>query len=98
MEVRLAPIPFGRSNVRFIRSAEVVTMIGVSRTTLWRMVRAGAFPAPIRITERSRGYLLHTVEDWMRARSESNVPATEGLKTRARPAFQKALTRAAQGH
>jgi predicted DNA-binding transcriptional regulator AlpA len=85
--------------MRFIRSREVVTMIGVSRTTLWRMVRAGAFPAPIRITERSRGYLLDTVEDWMRERTESNSDcAAAGLKTRARQALQRKLTRVAQGH
>jgi hypothetical protein len=45
-------------------------MIGVSRTTLWRMVRDGLFPAPIRITDRSRGYVLDEVEAWMRKRVE----------------------------
>ena len=58
--------------MQFIRSRDVVTMIGVSRTTLWRMVRAGAFPAPVRITERNRGYLLETIEDWMRSRPEDS--------------------------
>ena len=45
-------------------------MIGVSRTTLWRMVRAGTFPRPVRITERNRGYLLEAVEAWMKARTD----------------------------
>jgi prophage regulatory protein len=64
--------------MRFIRATEVLKMIGVSRTTLWRMVRSGVFPAPIQITSRNRGYLLQDVEAWMRARTE---PATSSATT-----------------
>ena len=32
-----------------LRDKEVARMIGVSRGTLWRMVRAGLFPPPIRV-------------------------------------------------
>jgi prophage regulatory protein len=59
-----------RCAMRFIRSRDVVDMIGVSRSTLWRMVQAGTFPQPVRITSRSRGYLLEAVEAWMKARTE----------------------------
>lgn len=44
-------------------------MMGVSRSTLWRMVQNGTFPAPAHITLRSRGYLLETVEEWMMLRA-----------------------------
>lgn len=57
--------------MQFIRPREVLDMIGVSRTTLWRMVQAGTFPPPVRITERNRGYLLEAVETWMKARTDS---------------------------
>ena len=57
-----------RWTVKFIRPRQVVDMIGVSRTTLWRMVQAGTFPRPVRITERNWGFLLETVESWMKAR------------------------------
>jgi prophage regulatory protein len=63
--------------MRFIRPAEVLRMIGVSRTTLWRMVQAGTFPAPVRITDRSRGYVLEDVEAWMLARSTSPFAVAE---------------------
>lgn len=56
--------------VRFIRTRQVLEMIGVGRTTLWKMVQAGSFPRPVRITERSSGYLLDAVEEWMRLRSQ----------------------------
>ena len=56
--------------MRFLRPRDVLALIGVSRTTLWRMVRAGQFPSPVRITERSAGFLQETVESWMRSRVE----------------------------
>jgi Prophage CP4-57 regulatory protein (AlpA) len=53
-------------------------MIGVSRTTLWRMVQAGTFPRPVHITERNRGYVLEAVETWMRARTDGARLVGEG--------------------
>ena len=57
-------------------------MIGVSRTTLWRMVRKGSFPRPVRITERNVGYVLEAVEAWMQGRTQGPTvePATEGMR------------------
>ena len=56
--------------MQFIRSRQVLEMIGMSRTTLWRMVQAGTFPRPIRITKRTRRYALEAVEAWMKARTD----------------------------
>jgi hypothetical protein len=56
-------------------------MIGVGRTTLWKMVQAGAFPRPVRITERSSGYLLEAVEQWMRLRAEGLPWPANGTPT-----------------
>ena len=67
--------------MRFIRPREVVAMLGVSRATLWRMVRAGTFPPPVRISERNRGFLLEVVEEWMKART-----ADTAIGSKATPA------------
>ena len=56
--------------MQFIRPRQVLEMIGVSRTTLWRMVQEGTFPPPVRITQRNRGYLREAVEAWMKARAD----------------------------
>ena len=82
--------------MRFIRPVEVLRMIGVSRTTLWRMVQAGAFPAPVRITDRSRGYVLEDVEAWMKSRTQRPSPVaaaiTEVARARSRrPAAESAV-------
>src|SRR5713101_1737490 len=76
--------------VRFIRSREVVEMIGVSRTTLWRMVREGSFPRPVQISQGNLGYLLETVEAWRQARVHgltwegATTGAESGRKQRSR--------------
>lgn len=64
--------------MRFIRPRQVVEMIGVSRTTLWRMVQAGTFPRPVRITERNCGFLLEAVEAWMKTRAAGLAWEAEG--------------------
>jgi prophage regulatory protein len=68
----------GRWAVQFIRPRQVLEMIGVSRTTLWRMVQAGTFPRPVRITERNCGFVLDTVEAWMKARAAGIPWGTDG--------------------
>ncbi len=57
--------------MQFVRLVEVARMLGVSRTTLWRMVETGAFPPPVEITERNRGFLLDDVQAWMQARLDA---------------------------
>ena len=64
--------------MRFIRTRQVLEMIGISRTTLWRMVRAGTFPQPVRVTTRSRAFILEAVEAWMKARTDAR-PSDLGM-------------------
>jgi predicted DNA-binding transcriptional regulator AlpA len=83
--------------VQFIRPRQVLKMIGVSRTTLWRMVQAGTFPPSIRITERNRAYVLEAVEAWMKARTDGalfhgEVAAADGRRGKGRTAAQAALS------
>lgn len=84
--------------MQFIRIRQVLELIGVSRTTLWRMVQAGTFPRPVRITERNRGYVLETVEAWMTARTDGTpidmeMPAVVRKRAERRAAARAALAR-----
>jgi prophage regulatory protein len=84
--------------MQFIRIRQVLEMIGVSRTTLWRMVQAGTFPRPVRITERNRGYKLETVEEWMTARTDGTpvdmeIPGVVRKRAERRAAARAALAR-----
>ncbi len=41
---------------------------GISRTTLWRMTRAGIFPRPMRISPGRIGWRESTIEEYLEAR------------------------------
>jgi prophage regulatory protein len=63
--------------MRFVRIKEVLQMVGVSRTTLWRMVRDGTFPRRVVISSGVRAHVYEEVEAWMRSRIEK-VQESEG--------------------
>lgn len=51
---------------RFLRLAAVLDRTGLSRTTLYRMVRAGTFPEQIRIGLRCSAWRESSVLEWQR--------------------------------
>jgi prophage regulatory protein len=51
------------------RRDDVLKLLNVSRTTLWRMEREGLFPRAVQISERRKGYLKSQVDDWFSRRS-----------------------------
>ena len=52
---------------------QVAAVLGVSTTTLWRMVRRREFPAPIRLSRGRVGWRRVTVEQWLAAREAASV-------------------------
>ena len=63
-----------------VRTAEVVARTGLSRTTLWRQVRAGSFPAPIKLTEGGAvGWFETQVEDWLASRPIVNYAPADAV-------------------
>lgn len=68
--------------MQFIRTRQVLEMIGVSRTTLWRMVQEGAFPPPVQVTGRNAHYVLQAVEAWMQTRAHGTPSDAKGLPAR----------------
>ena len=62
-----------KENDRLLKAKEVCEKIGVSESTLRRMVKEGDFPAPIRISKRASRWRLSEVEEWM----DTRPPATD---------------------
>ena len=65
--------------IKVVRTPEVVEMTKLSRTTLWRRVRRGDFPAPMRLgapPARAKGWLLTDVVEWINGQTWSppNAP------------------------
>lgn len=58
----------GQSTERLIRIGAVAARIGLSRATIYRLVEAGKFPAPVRITSRCIAWPESAVNDWVSGR------------------------------
>ncbi|MEZ6028351.1 MAG: AlpA family phage regulatory protein [Hyphomonadaceae bacterium] len=53
---------------RFINTAEVCRMVGLSRQEIWRRRCNATFPQAVRLGSRRVGYSANEVEAWMIAR------------------------------
>ena len=56
---------------RIMRVPEVVQVTGLSKTTIWRRVKNGDFPAPVRLgslATRSVGWRESEVKGWLGSR------------------------------
>lgn len=51
----------------FLRQAQVLALVPVSKSTLWRRVQAGSFPAPLKLSERVTVWRAEDVQAWMQA-------------------------------
>lgn len=49
---------------KFLRLSAVIAATGLSRTTIWRKVKAGLFPAPIPIGPKSIAWDAEEVAQW----------------------------------
>ena len=64
-----------------LRTSDVLAATGLSRTTLWRRVKSGEFPAPIRLggtKSRAVGWRRTEIDVWIDQRSRAaSAPRTE---------------------
>lgn len=52
----------------FVRARQLVNgPLPFSEATLWRKVRAGQFPAPVKLSERITAWRVEDVRGWMEA-------------------------------
>ena len=70
-------------NDEMLRPPEVVRRTGLSRTTLWRRVRAGTFPAPCELGKNSIGWPASTITAWLANRPRRNYDGETRYKPQA---------------
>jgi prophage regulatory protein len=58
------------TNDRVIRSKEVEEMVGLSRTTIWRMERYKSFPSRVSLGKNSVGWKLSDIQKWLSTRDQ----------------------------
>jgi prophage regulatory protein len=52
-------------NNTMLRQPEVLRRTGLSRTTIWRKIRAGDFPAPRQLGSNSIGWPESEITEWL---------------------------------
>lgn len=58
--------PFAdRADDGLIRERDLLPVVSVSASTLWRRVKAGAFPKPIKLGERATAWRVGQVREWL---------------------------------
>ena len=58
-------------NERLLRRDEVLRLTGLSKSTLNKMVKAGTFPAPVRIGTRAVAWRESEVLEWIQTRQKT---------------------------
>jgi len=53
---------------RIVRTKELLELTGLSRTTIWRMEKAGTFPNRVSLGEASIGWRYSEVSEWIEKR------------------------------
>lgn len=64
--------------MQILKRSEVVKLVGLSPTTIWRMYKNGSFPAPIQLSSRRVGWDLDAVEEWVNRRRAVNGTLPSG--------------------
>lgn len=59
---------------RFIRFPEVHSLVGLSRSTIWRLEGRGEFPPRRRVGKNVVGWIEQEVKDWINSRPLVNSP------------------------
>lgn len=60
---------------RMLRIREVLQLCGLSRATLYREINLHTFPAPVKLSARSVGWLQDDVMQWLDTRIAQRGPA-----------------------
>ena len=53
-----------------LRIKDIINKTGLSRSSVYRLAQAGEFPKPIKLSERSSGWLESEVNNWIDSRIE----------------------------
>jgi predicted DNA-binding transcriptional regulator AlpA len=67
MDLQTLPLDLARNRV--ISTADAAEYIGVDIQLFRKMIKTGAVPAPIQLSERVRGWRLGELSDWVAARA-----------------------------
>jgi len=67
-----------RQGERLLRLQEVKHQVGLGRTAIYRGVKEGTFPAPVKLTGRARAWRQSEIDKWIAERPPADVSPGAG--------------------
>ena len=65
---------------RLIRKPELLLMIGLSDSSIWRMEKAGKFPGRIQLGGNSVAWFESEILDWLKDKASARLDSTEASR------------------
>lgn len=59
--------------MKIIRPKELFKKIGLSRSTVWRLEKAGSFPKHMKLSSKAIGWNLDEIDAWLLARATTST-------------------------
>lgn len=56
--------------MKVLRPTEVVKLLSISKSALYRWIESGDFPKPIKLGRRASGWTIHQIEDWLKSKQQ----------------------------
>lgn len=57
--------PANVPTIGFFRLSQILQLLPVSRATVWRKVKAGTFPKPVKLSRNITAWKVADVREWM---------------------------------
>ena len=70
--------------IGYVRQRQLMPIMPFSRTTLWRMVKEGSFPAPVKLSTKITAWRAEDIHAWLHEQGKALPPLPP---TRERPAL-----------
>lgn len=67
---------------RMLRIAEILQITGVSAATIWRWVKDGIYPAPVKLGPNSVGWRESAIREWLESREPVGGAPEEAAQNR----------------
>ncbi len=54
--------------LKLLNQKQIVDLVGLSRTTIWRLERAGQFPRRLKVSRKAVRWIQAEIVDWINSR------------------------------
>lgn len=69
--------------MKILKKSELINLVGLSYSTIWRLIRANRFPAALQLSDRRIGWDAEMVQEWLSKRPNGVVRPADTLNKKS---------------